>query len=106
MKKFKEIFEKKDRRSVIQKEIDRLENEIEGMDPSMDAYKSRLEALKALRELRASDKKKPINLEWLKAVMPALLSAGVSFLEVYMILNFEEEGKFFGTKAMSFLKKP
>lgn len=106
MKKFKEIFEKKDRRSVIQKEIDRLENEIEGMDPSMDAYKSRLEALKALRELRASDKKKPMNLEWLKAVMPALLSAGVSFLEVYMILNFEEEGKFFGTKAMSFLKKP
>lgn len=106
MKKFKEIFEKKDRRSVIQKEIDRLENEMEGMDPSMDAYKSRLEALKALRELRASDKKKPINLEWLKAVMPALLSAGVSFLEVYMILNFEEEGKFFGTKAMSFLKKP
>lgn len=106
MKKFKEIFEKKDRRSVIQKEIDRLENEMEGMDPSMDAYKSRLEALKALRELRASDKKKPMNLEWLKAVMPALLSAGVSFLEVYMILNFEEEGKFFGTKAMSFLKKP
>ena len=106
MKKFKEIFEKKDRRSVVQKEIDRLENEIEGMDPSMDAYKSRLEALKALRELRASDKKKPMNLEWLKAVMPALLSAGVSFLEVYMILNFEEEGKFFGTKAMSFLKKP
>lgn len=104
--KFKEIFEKKDRRSVIQKEIDRLENEMEGMDPSMDAYKSRLEALKALRELRASDKKKPMNLEWLKAVMPALLSAGVSFLEVYMILNFEEEGKFFGTKAMSFLKKP
>ena len=106
MKKFKEIFEKKDRRSVIQKEIDRLENEIEGMDPSMDAYKSRLEALKALRELRASDKKKPMNLEWLKAVMPALLSAGVSFLEVYMILNFEEEGKFFGTRALSFLKKP
>lgn len=106
MKKFKEIFEKKDRRSVIQKEIDRLENEMEGMDPSMDAYKSRLEALKALRELRASDKKKPMNLEWLKAVMPSLLSAGVSFLEVYMILNFEEEGKFFGTKAMSFLKKP
>ena len=106
MKKFKEIFEKKDKRSVIQKEIDRLENEMEGMDPSMDAYKSRLEALKALRELRASDKKKPMNLEWLKAVMPALLSAGVSFLEVYMILNFEEEGKFFGTKAMSFLKKP
>lgn len=106
MKNFKEIFEKKDRRSVIQKEIDRLENEMEGMDPSMDAYKSRLEALKALRELRASDKKKPMNLEWLKAVMPALLSAGVSFLEVYMILNFEEEGKFFGTKAMSFLKKP
>lgn len=106
MKKFKEIFEKKDGRSVIQKEIDRLENEMEGMDPSMDAYKSRLEALKALRELRASDKKKTMNLEWLKAVMPALLSAGVSFLEVYMILNFEEEGKFFGTKAMSFLKKP
>lgn len=106
MKNFKEIFEKKDKRSVIQKEIDRLENEMEGMDPSMDAYKSRLEALKALRELRASDKKKPMNLEWLKAVMPALLSAGVSFLEVYMILNFEEEGKFFGTKAMSFLKKP
>lgn len=106
MKKFKEIFEKKDRRSVIQKEIDRLENEMEGMDPSMDAYKSRLEALKALRELRVSDKKKTMNLEWLKAVMPALLSAGVSFLEVYMILNFEEEGKFFGTKAMSFLKKP
>lgn len=106
MKKFKEMFEKKDRRSVIQKEIDRLENEMEGMDPSMDAYKSRLEALKALRELRVSDKKKTMNLEWLKAVMPALLSAGVSFLEVYMILNFEEEGKFFGTKAMSFLKKP
>lgn len=106
MKKFKEIFEKKDRRSVIQKEIDRLENEMEGMDPSIDAYKSRLEALKALRELKASDKRKPMNLEWLKAIMPALLSAGVSFLEVYMILNFEEEGKFFGTKAMSFLKKP
>ena len=83
--------------NALDKEIERLTNQLSNMSPVDQDYKPIVENIKTLCEAREKKNDRVLSKE-------VLFTAGVNILTVLLVLNFEKTG-IVTSKAFSFLTK-